>query len=42
MTVVRKANDSLKSAKKAFDEKLNTYMTRGKSAIDSNLSEVMN
>ncbi|HEY5691747.1 MAG TPA: YtxH domain-containing protein [Cyclobacteriaceae bacterium] len=40
--VITKANESLKSAKKAFDQKLETFMKKGKSAVDPNQSEVMN
>lgn len=40
--VVAKANDSLKTAKKAFDRKLDTYMKKSESSVDPHLSEVMN
>lgn len=40
--VISKANESLKTAKKAFDQKLDAYMKKGKSTVDPHLSEVMN
>ena len=40
--VIAKTNESLKTAKKAFDEKLDAYMKKGKSTVQPHLSEVMN
>lgn len=40
--VISKANESLQTAKKAFDQKLDAYMMKGKSVVDPHLSEVMN
>lgn len=38
---IAKANDSLKTAKKAFDRKLDTYTRKGEAHVE-HLSDVMN
>lgn len=40
--VISKANDSLKTAKKAFEERLDTYMKKSEIPVDTHFSEVMN